>query len=96
MSVAFCDTVKNRGYDPMIYINKFDYLNYVDTEKLSSSYDIWLAWYWNDYDETGKVWQEGDKVPNIGYNYRMWQYSSTAGVPGIAGGCDVNIAYGTR
>ncbi len=32
----------------------------------------------------------------IGYNYRMWQYSSTAGVPGIAGGCDVNIAYGTR
>ena len=37
-----------------------------------------------------------DKVPNIGYNYRMWQYSSTAGVPGIAGGCDVNIAYGTR
>ena len=96
MSVAFCDTVKNRGYDPMIYINKFDYLNYVDTEKLSSSYDIWLAWYCNDYDETGKVWQEGDKVPNIGYNYRMWQYSSTAGVPGIAGGCDVNIAYGTR
>ena len=96
MSVAFCDTVKNRGYDPMIYINKYDYLNYVDTEKLSSSYDIWLAWYWNDYDETGKVWQEGDKVPNIGYNYRMWQYSSTAGVPGIAGGCDVNIAYGTR
>ena len=96
MSVAFCDTVKNRGYDPMIYINKFDYLNYVDTEKLSSSYDIWLALYWNDYDETGKVWQEGDKVPNIGYNYRMWQYSSTAGVPGIAGGCDVNIAYGTR
>ena len=96
MSVAFCDTVKNRGYDPMIYINKNDYLNYVDTEKLSSSYDIWLAWYWNDYDKTGKVWQEGDKVPDIGYNYRMWQYSSTAGVPGIAGGCDVNIAYGTR
>ena len=97
MSVAFCDTVKNRGYDPMIYINKFDYLNYVDTEKLSSSYDIWLAWYWNDYDETGKVWQEGDAVPDKEkYNYRMWQYSSTAGVPGIAGGCDVNIAYGTR
>ena len=81
----------------MIYINKYDYLNYVDTEKsssIASSTDI--AWYWNDYDETGKVWQEGDKVPNIGYNYRMWQYSSTAGVPGIAGGCDVNIAYGTR
>ena len=96
MSVAFCDTVKNRGYDPMIYINKYDYLKCVDTEKLSSSYDIWLAWYWDDYDETGKVWQEGDKVPDIGYNYRMWQYSSTAGVPGIAGGCDVNIAYGTR
>ena len=97
MSVAFCDTVKNRGYDPMIYINKYDYLNYVDTEKLSSSYDIWLAWYWNDYDETGRVWQEGDAVPDKEkYNYRMWQYSSTAGVPGIAGGCDVNIAYGTR
>ena len=97
ISLAFCDTVKNRGYDPMIYINKYDYLNYVDTEKLSSSYDIWLAWYCNDYDETGKVWQEGDAVPDKEkYNYRMWQYSSTAGVPGIAGGCDVNIAYGTR
>ena len=96
MSIAFCDTVKSRGYDPMIYINKYDYLNYVDTDKLSSNYDIWLAWYWNDYYETGELWHEGDDVPDIGYKYRIWQYTSTANVPGIAGGCDVNIAYGTR
>ena len=96
MSIAFCDTVKSRGYDPMIYINKYDYLNYVDTDKLSSNYDIWLAWYWNDYYETGELWHEGDDVPDIGYKYRIWQYTSTASVPGIAGGCDVNIAYGTR
>lgn len=96
MSIAFCDTVKSRGYDPMIYINKYDYLNYVDTDKLSSNYDIWLAWYRNDYYETGELWHEGDDVPDIGYKYRIWQYTSTASVPGIAGGCDVNIAYGTR
>ena len=96
MSIAFCDTVKSRGYDSMIYINKYDYLNYVDTDKLSSNYDIWLAWYWNDYYETGELWHEGDDVPDIGYKYRIWQYTSTANVPGIAGGCDVNIAYGTR
>ena len=35
-------------------------------------------------------------VSDIGYKYRIWQYTSTASVPGIAGGCDVNIAYGTR
>ena len=96
MSIAFCDTVKSRGYDPMIYINKHDYLNYVDTDKLSSNYDIWLAWYWDAYYETGRLWADGDKVPDIGYRYRIWQYTSTASVPGIAGGCDVNIAYGTR
>ena len=96
MSIAFCDTVKSRGYDPMIYINKYDYLNYVDTDKLSSNYDIWLAWYWDAYYETGRLWADGDKVPDIGYRYRIWQYTSTASVPGIAGGCDVNIAYGTR
>ena len=39
---------------------------------------------------------DGDDVPDIGYKYRIWQYTSTANVPGIAGGCDVNIAYGTR
>ena len=38
----------------------------------------------------------GHDVPDIGYRYRIWQYTSTASVPGIAGGCDVNIAYGTR
>lgn len=96
MAIAFCETVKNRGYDPMIYINKYDYLNYVDTDELSSRYDIWLAWYWNAYYETGVLWEDGDDVPDIGYKYRIWQYTSTASVPGIAGGCDVNIAYGTR
>ena len=50
----------------------------------------------NDYYETGELWHEGDDVPDIGYKYRIWQYTSTASVPGIAGGCDVNIAYGTR
>ena len=53
----------------MIYINKFDYLNYVDTEKLSSSYDIWLAWYWNDYDETGKVFLASFYDTNNSTNY---------------------------
>ena len=90
------DYLVRSEYDYICVINTQTGMLYVDTDELSSRYDIWLAWYWNAYYETGVLWEDGDDVPDIGYKYRIWQYTSTASVPGIAGGCDVNIAYGTR
>ena len=43
--IAFCDTIKEAGYEPMIYANKSDFANLINGTKLSKSYKIWLANY---------------------------------------------------
>lgn len=90
---AFCDVVAKNGYQPMIYFNKNDWNNSVDSARLTSKYKSWLAWYWNDYYYTGRLWQNGDDIPNVPFSYQMWQYTSTGSVPGIKGSVDMNIAF---
>ena len=75
---AFCDTIKNAGYIPMIYANKYWLNDNLDMSKLSS-YDIWLAHYTNKTDYKG--------------NYTMWQYTSTGRVDGISGNVDKSYCY---
>ena len=75
---AFCDTIKNAGYIPMIYANKYWLNDNLDMSKLSS-YDIWLAHYTEKTDYKG--------------NYTMWQYTSTGKVDGISGNVDKSYCY---
>lgn len=66
---AFCEVVRNCGYQPGIYASTSFFKDYIDTSKLGKDVDIWCAQYWYKCNYRG--------------DYSKWQYSSTSRVPGI-------------
>ena len=58
----FCDTIKEAGYEPMIYYNMPWCAKKLDLEKLNE-YDIWYA----DY----------TTAPQSPYKFSMWQYTGS-------------------
>ncbi len=75
---AFCNRVKEVGYKPMVYGNKYWLLRKIDLTMLGD-FDIWLA-------------QNGD-LPDYPYEFAMWQYSATGSVSGISGDVNMNISF---
>lgn len=75
-AIAFCETVKDAGYDAMIYTNKKLATIKYDLRQLSE-YPVWLAYYNTELDYC--------------YDFDIWQYG-TALVDGIEGEVDVNVA----
>lgn len=75
---AFCQTIQNNGYTPMIYASKYWLMYKLDMTKLSN-YDVWLAHYTSKTDYKG--------------SYTMWQYTSSGSVNGISGNVDKNYCY---
>lgn len=75
-AIAFCETIKDAGYDAMIYTNKKLATIKYDLRQLSE-YPVWLAFY--------------DTELSYCYDFDIWQYG-TARVDGIEGEVDVNIA----
>ena len=74
---AFCETIADAGYDPMVYVNlSAAYLHY-DMRELVR-WPIWLA----EYDK---------KTPSFRYDFDMWQYTSNGKMDGINGRVDMNI-----
>jgi len=73
---AFCDTIKEAGYDPMIYMNLIWQDKKLNLEELTE-YPIWYA------DYVG--------LPQTPYNFNIWQYTDTGSVSGISGKCDIDI-----
>ena len=80
---AFCDTIQNAGYTPMIYSSKswFESPSYLDINQLSH-YRIWVA-HWTTASQTSYNRSRLD----------MWQYTSDGVVPGVPGRVDVNYSY---
>lgn len=75
---AFCRTVKEAGYRPMVYVNtRWMYMG-INLDELAD-YDIWYAYY-------------GD-TPLVPYDFAIWQYSSDGKVAGIDGRVDMNIMF---
>lgn len=96
---VFCDTVKAKGYTPMVYMCKSDYQNRVNTANLASKYEIWVAWYLERYytdNYAANLYKSGDKMPALPYKYQVWQYTSKGAVDGIAGPVDMNIIVNTK
>ena len=79
--VAFCETVRNAGYSPMIYASKSWFENNLSVGSFSN-YKIWLAHYTTN----------GAPSSYTG-RYEMWQYTSRGSVNGIAGNVDMNYGY---
>ncbi len=75
---AFCDTIKNGGFDAGIYASKNWYNNRLNIEDLKN-YKIWMAEY--------------RAIPTYEGYYDMWQYTSKGQVAGIEGNVDLNISY---
>lgn len=75
---AFCETVANAGYKPMIYLNLEVAALRVNMEELES-YDKWLAYYNPDF--------------YFPYEYKVWQYSENGTVAGLKEAVDMNICF---
>ena len=83
MAIAFLKGVKEAGYIPVLYTNR-DYLqNYFDLNRITAETGrvyVWYARYIADLRDG-----EGD--------IDIWQYTSTAKIPGIRGNTDLNRFY---
>lgn len=81
IALAFCDTIKNAGYDAMVYANKTFLSKNLDHEVIENAgYDVWLAHYTTNTNYAG--------------DYKIWQYTSSGKIPGIEGKrFDCNFMY---
>ena len=91
---TFCDTVKRYGYEPMVYMCKSDYESRINSEQIASKYKTWVAWYFTQYNTNNYAsnkFQYGDELPEMSFQYNMWQYSSKGRVNGITECVDMNV-----
>ena len=76
--IAFCETIKNAGYDVMIYGNLRSFMIMMNIEELEG-YDKWFAYH---------------KYPfHFPYKIKMWQYTAYEKIDGINGKADVNLMF---
>lgn len=75
---AFCRTVEEAGYEPMIYCNMMWEAFELDLEQLSD-YPVWYA----DY----------EAFPQTPYAFEIWQYTDQGTVDGISTATDINIQF---
>jgi GH25 family lysozyme M1 (1,4-beta-N-acetylmuramidase) len=80
-AAAFCDTIADAGYTPMIYMSKRLGLLKYDLSKLAD-YDIWYCEY-----------KDGYNPPEFHYDFKMWQYADDGETAGIKGNVDLNISF---
>lgn len=78
ITVAFCNTVANAGYKPMVYASKSWFSSHLDVSQFPSSYRIWVAHYAEKCGYTGR--------------YDIWQNTSKGSVDGVKGNVDMNIS----
>ena len=77
-TIAFCNAIKEAGFEPMIYSNMVWEAFYFDMIQLQD-YPIWYA----DY----------ELVPQTPYDFTFWQYSEKGSVDGIEGIVDLNVWF---
>lgn len=75
---AFCDTIAEAGYTPMIYASLVWYVTELDLAQLTD-YKKWYAGY--------------ELEPGFPYEFDIWQYSSKGHVNGISTDVDVNMSF---
>ena len=76
--IAFCERVREAGYTPMLYFNKFCGYVKMDLRDLVQ-YNFWFAEY-TDY-------------PSCIYGFQFWQYSCTGRVAGIDSDVDLDLCF---
>lgn len=74
--IAFCETIKDAGYTPMIYGNLKTFMIMLDMEQIEE-YKKWFAYY--------------NTPVYFPYEFDIWQYSSKGSVNGIKTEVDMNV-----
>lgn len=76
--IAFCERIKEAGYEPMIYGNLKSHMRMTDIYQLEE-YPKWFAYY---------------RTPlRYPYKFDIWQYTSAGSVKGIDGEVDLNLMF---
>lgn len=78
-SLAFLNTVAQRGYVPCLYANKSFLENRVNASQIAQVAKIWLAHY--------------NTVTGYAGDYEYWQFTSDGKVDGISTRVDMNVWY---
>ena len=78
MAIAFCDTIIQEGYQPMIYFGRSQSIDLLNLEELTE-YPFWLAMY--------------STIMDYPYKVQMWQYTDQGKLPGISGNVDLNLWF---
>ena len=76
--IAFCERIKEAGYEPMIYGNLKSMMIMLDFPEFEE-YDKWFAYY-----------RSPIRFP---YKIKMWQYTSGGQVNGVGGDVDMNLMF---
>lgn len=74
----FCDYVRSKGYEPMIYGNTYSFFEMLDIDQVHDE-RIWYAFY--------------DTYLYYPYKLDIWQYSAKMNIPGIEGDVDIDIMF---
>ena len=82
-------TVERLGFYALLYVG----LDFAQTKLYMGGaalrkYDVWLARYPSDKSKT-----KPEDKPKTDFAFGMWQYTSTASVPGVSGNVDLSHAY---
>lgn len=78
-ALAFCQTIRDAGYDAMIYCNsETGYFSYDAAQIQAEELPVWFASFHTDY-------------PNYYYHMDWWQYTDQGSVSGIETGVDLTI-----
>ncbi|MGN1299276.1 MAG: GH25 family lysozyme [Candidatus Scatovivens sp.] len=75
---AFCNTIKNAGFKPMVYSYTYFLENKLYMDQLTE-YDTWIADYY------GNTWYKR--------SFTIWQYTDKGKIDGIVGDVDLNYSY---
>lgn len=76
---AFCQTVKDAGYDPMLYCARYIVQDKLYMEELAD-----YAFWYSDFQK---------KYLRSEFRVDMWQYSSSGRIDGIQGNVDLNMIF---
>ena len=76
--IAFCERIKEAGYDVMIYGNLRSFMIMMNIEELEE-YDKWFAYHRYPF--------------HFPYKIKMWQYTAYEKIDGINGKTDVNLMF---
>lgn len=87
LAVKFLDTIAARGYTPMFYASRNEMTDNRDWDmNILNKYKVWVSQY---------PAEPFPITPASSYAgvQAMWQYTSKAAIPGIAGNVDMNVSY---